>query len=315
MKIFSSHKTNEGSKSNRLNEAQHSFFFENGYLVLPAFFNDDEVASINAAVDRAWADRSIYNNLTISAYTGTTSYVETYMRNVDQAARRFQHKLNHLYLYDPRVLDLIYSDKLHGVLSELVGGEPLLFNGLNMEHGTEQRMHIDTFYMPPRTFGKMVATWIALEDIHPDSGPLSYYPGSHQIAPYTFSHGAIWAIQDEMPSFDEYYNAELAKRDLQQQEFCPRKGDVFIWHAQLYHGGGRINNRALTRRSMVNHFWTLEDYRADSVEIRPGKFMLRHDRMFVASNFVERPADSVPRLCTDNIRDVPRSTKTAAALV
>lgn len=271
---------------------QLSSFFENGYLVLPNLFTDDEVEMVKAAVDRAWSDRSIYNNLTVSAYTGTAKYTETYVRYVDPEARQFQHKLNHLYLYDPRVLDLLYSDKLYRVLAELLQASPLLFNGLNMEHGTEQRMHIDTFYMPPRTFGKMVATWLALEDIHPDSGPLSYYPKSNQIPPYKFSHGEIWAVQDEMPAFDAYYDKELADRGLTQEGFCPRKGDVFIWHAQLYHGGGKINNRALTRRSMVNHFWSYEDYTDGAIEVRPGKYMLRHDRMFVAPNFVERPAQS-----------------------
>jgi len=273
-----------------LKDEQLSFFFENGYLVLPKLFTDDEVAAVNAAVDRAWADRSIYNNLTISAYTGSPKYAETYLRHVDADARQFQHKLNHLYLYDPRVLDLLYSDKLHAVLAELLKAPPLLFNGLNMEHGTEQRLHIDTFYMPPRTFGKMVATWLALEDIHPDSGPLRYYRKSNQIPAYKFSHGGIWAVPDEMPAFDAYYDEELAQRGLQAEEFCPKKGDVFIWHAQLYHGGGRINDRALTRRSMVNHFWTRDDYREDAIEVRSGKFMLRNDRMFVAPNFVERPS-------------------------
>jgi phytanoyl-CoA hydroxylase len=273
-----------------LSREERSFFFENGYLVLPKLFTDSEVTAITAAVDRAWADRSIYNNLTISAYTGTANYIETYLRNVDPGARQQQHKLNHLYLYDPRVLDLIYADKLQSVLAALLEGTPLLFNGLNMEHGTEQRMHIDTFYMPPRTFGKMVATWLALEDIHPDSGPLSYYPESNKIPAYKFSHGGIWAAPDEMPAFDRYYDQELQARGLKPEGFCPKKGDVFIWHAQLYHGGGKINNRVLTRRSMVNHFWTREDYPEAAIEIRPGKFMLRNDRMFVASNFVEKPA-------------------------
>jgi phytanoyl-CoA hydroxylase len=290
MQLFARAKTNAPTTQPRaLNNDQVSFFFENGYLVLPKLFTDDEVAAVTGAVDRAWADRSIYNNLTISAFTGTEKYVETYLRNVDPAARQFRHKLNHLYLYEPRVLDLLYQDKLYGVLAELLGGKPLLFNGLNMEQGTEQRMHIDTFYMPPRTFGKMVATWLALENIHPDSGPLSYYPKSNQIPAYKFSHGNIWALQDEMPAFDAYYDKKLADRQLKPEGFCPKKGDVFIWHAQLYHGGGKINDTALTRRSMVNHFWTYEDYLADAIEVRPGRFMLRQDRMFVAPNFVERP--------------------------
>ena len=274
-----------------LDPAQAASFIENGYLILPQLFSDEEVTAINNAVNRAWADRSIYNNLTISAYTGTEKYVETYLRYVDREARNFRYKLNHLYLYDPRVFDLLYSEKFYGILAELLQDKPVVFNGLNMEHGTEQRMHIDTFYMPPRSFSKMVATWIALEDIDPDSGPLNYVPKSHHIPAYHFSHGEIWAKHDEMPAFDAYYEKELAERGLVTRKFCPKKGDVFIWHAQLYHGGGAINNRSLSRRSMVNHFWTYNDYRADVVEVRPGKFMLRQDRMFVASNFVERPLD------------------------
>ncbi|MFL6527212.1 MAG: phytanoyl-CoA dioxygenase family protein [Chthoniobacterales bacterium] len=289
MQLFSRPKSKPSSSSNgHLDPAKLSFFFDNVYLIFPKLFHDEEVDAINAAIDRAWVDRSIYNNLTISAYPGEPNYTETYLRNVDRDARQSRYKLNHLYLYDPRVLDLIYSDKLHSILTELLQAKPLLFNGLNMERGTEQPMHIDTFYMPPRSFGKMVATWLALEDIHPDSGPLSYYPRSHEIAAYKFSHGEIWAKHEEMPAFYSYYEPEVAKRGLKPEEFCPKKGDLFIWHAQLYHGGGRINNRALTRRSMVNHFWTYDDYAEGAIEIRPGKFMLRQDRMFVAPNFVER---------------------------
>jgi phytanoyl-CoA hydroxylase len=279
----------EAAHKPALDAKEVSFFFENGYVVIPKLFNDEEVAAINAAVDRAWADRSIYNNLTISAYTSTADYIETYLRNCDPAARQFRHKLNHLYLYDARVLDLLMADKLQNALAQLLDGTPLLFNGLNMEHGTEQRMHIDTFYMPPRTFGKMATTWLALEDIHPDSGPLSYYSKSNHIAPYKFSHGGIWAIQDEMPAFDAYYEGELTRRGLKPEGFCPKKGDVFIWHAQLYHGGGKIHNSALSRRSMVNHFWTVEDYREQAVEVRPGKFVLRNQHMFVSPVFVDRP--------------------------
>ena len=289
MQLFRRSKPTRPSSNGHLDAAKVSFFFENGYLVLPKLFNDEEVAAINGAVDRAWADRSIYNNLTISAYTGTENYTETYLRYVDRDARNFRYKLNHLYLYEPRVLDLLYSEKLYSVLAELLQDKPVVFNGLNMEHGTEQRMHIDTFYMPPRTFGKMVASWIALEDIHPDSGPLTYVPKSNQIPAYRFSHGEIWAKQEEMPAFDEYYGEELANRRLKSETFSPKKGDVFIWHAQLYHGGGAINNRSLTRKSMVNHFWSYEDYRDEAIEIRPGKYMIRHDRMFVAPNFVDSP--------------------------
>ena len=62
------------SRRGVLSEDQISSFFENGYLVLPKLFSDEEVAAVNAAVDRAWSDRSIYNNLTVSAFTADNGW-------------------------------------------------------------------------------------------------------------------------------------------------------------------------------------------------------------------------------------------------
>ncbi len=272
-------------QADALDKKQLQSFHENGYVVLPKFFSDDELAMVQHAMDRAWGDSSIYNNLTVSAYTGTPQYTETYLRNVDRDARNYQYKLNHLYLYDARVLGLLMSDKLQKVLGRLLDGTPLMFNGLNFEKGSEQRFHFDTFYMPPKTYGKMVATWIALEDIHPDSGPLNYYPKSNQIPAYRFGHGGIWAVPSEMPEFDKYVDREIAERGLRPEGFSPKKGDMFIWHAQLYHGGGKINDRSRTRKSMVNHFWTVEDDRERALEVAPGKFMLRNQDIFVSPIF------------------------------
>ena len=196
------------------------------------------------------------------------------------------YKLNHLYLYDHRVLSLLLSDKLQTVLARLLDGAPLLFNGLSVEKGTEQRLHFDTFYMAPRTPNKMVVTWMALEDVRPDSEPLTYVPKSHLIPPYRFSHGGIWAVQEEMAAFDKYIGPALEARGLKPEQVCPRKGDLLIWHGQLYHGGGRIENPGSTRRSMVNHFWRMEDYPRDwAYEARPGGYVLRTEHMFVAANF------------------------------
>ena len=63
----------------------------------------------------------------------------------------------------------------------------MAFQTPNLEFGSQQEFHFDTFRMPAPIENKMVAAWIALEDVHPDSGPLRYYPGSHKIPPFRFS--------------------------------------------------------------------------------------------------------------------------------
>jgi ectoine hydroxylase-related dioxygenase (phytanoyl-CoA dioxygenase family) len=274
-----------------LSTEEVEFFFREGYLIKRNVLALSEVNSVNEAVDRCWQDKSIYNNATISAFTATTRYTETYIRNVDASARLESYKLNHLYLYDPATLSVIMNSAIHEIVSQLLDGTPLLFNSLNMETGTEQRFHFDTFYMAPRTKDKMVVAWMALEDSRPRSGALRYYPKSHLIAPYVYSHGGIAAVNSEMPEFDEYIDRELRERGLESTEFYPHLGDVFFWHGQLYHGGSPIEDRSTTRRSMVTHFWRVQDTPPEMcLRVGDDSYILAPERMFVAPSFTPDPA-------------------------
>ncbi len=114
--------------------------------------------------------------------------------------------------------------------------------------------------MPPVLPYRMVAAWVALEDIDPDAGPLQYYPGSNNIPPYLFSHGKLNWVPEEMDGFTEYMDRKVAELGLSPKTYCPKKGDVLIWHPLLLHGGGKIKNPLLTRRSIVSHYFAAADY-------------------------------------------------------
>jgi ectoine hydroxylase-related dioxygenase (phytanoyl-CoA dioxygenase family) len=52
---------------------------------------------------------------------------------------------------------------------------------LTFYKGSQQSIHVDYPYVRCQTqLAKLAASWIPLEDIHPESGPLVYYPGSHK---------------------------------------------------------------------------------------------------------------------------------------
>jgi ectoine hydroxylase-related dioxygenase (phytanoyl-CoA dioxygenase family) len=281
-----SHPVSAIPPSRALTTQQLRSFADDGFLVLPEFIDHATVQSLNDATDRVWQDRSIYNPITISAFTNSAAYTETYLRNVDRSARNQNYKLNHLYLYDAFVRGLLLGDRVQAIATQLLEGPPLLFNSLSMEWGSEQRYHFDTLYMPPPVPNKMVVFWFALEDVRPGSGAIQYYPGSHEIPPYRFSHGQIWAIQAEMDAFDRYVESEIASRGLEPVQFHPRRGDAFIWHAQLYHGGSPIADRTLTRKSLVAHYWRAQDVPREHVwEAAPGRFILDPRWMCVATNF------------------------------
>ena len=121
----------------------------------------------------------------------------------------------------------------------------------------------------------LAASWIALEDGSPDSGPLRYYAGSHKIPPFLFSTGAITAVDAEMPRYYEYMQRELERRGIKAETFVPKIGDVFIWHSQLYHGGEPIKNPALTRRSLVTHYWRAQDVPRRHGSVGPHRYYFR----------------------------------------
>ena len=59
----------------------------------------------------------------------------------------------------------------------LMEREPKLLQTIASHKGSQQAPHSDSIHMTTYPLGYLTAAWIAMEDIHPDSGPLVYYPG------------------------------------------------------------------------------------------------------------------------------------------
>jgi phytanoyl-CoA hydroxylase len=243
-----------------LSEEQRRSWEEDGFVVLKSFFDAGRVEAVNQLVESLWENpRSRPPAIETDVFVDTPEERRIPFREAPDSARRVPYKLNNLYLQFEEVRRLSLDPRLSGVLDELLGGTPLLFNTLNLEKGSQQRSHFDTFYMPPRVPGKMVATWIALEATHDDNGPLRYFPRSHKIPPYRFSHGKLNAITREMEAFDAYIEPLLRERGISPLRFHAEPGDVFIWNGQLYHGGDPIKDPASTRKSMVSHYFRARD--------------------------------------------------------
>jgi phytanoyl-CoA hydroxylase len=229
-------------------------FERDDFLILPQFYTPDAIdalqTSVNATVTKK-PPRITCDDMT----TGERLLLK------DAGRRRSisQLKINDLYLEMPNVRDLALNDRISPILSQLLEQTPLLCNSLYFEKGSVQPIHSDSLSMTPRTVNHLIAIWVALEDAHPDSGPLEYYPGSHKIEPMRFSDGWFHANQDEMPQWNSYVMGEVAQRGLVKQSFAAKKGDVFIWHANLMHGCGPISDLNRTRKSFVFHYFSMAD--------------------------------------------------------
>jgi len=244
-----------------LTPEQRKTWDENGYLLLKNFYSASDIDSINSLIDGLWDHRaSLGSQYVIDIFFDSIDERRVYMADAPTSARNQPYKLNDLYLSQPLIREMVVGQRLAPILRALLEGFPMVCNSLNFEFGSQQDYHFDTFYMPSPTPNKMVASWIALENSTLENGPLRYYPGSHKIPPYLFSNGSTLAIDSEMDQFKGYINKEIEQRGLKSETLLADKGDVLIWHSQLLHGGSPIIDKSKTRKSLVTHYFTNEDF-------------------------------------------------------
>jgi len=249
-----------------LTAAQRRAWQQGGFLVIPGFFEPAEVERVERSLRSAW--EQCRPDVTVDdLVTGRRAR----MSDLSAEERAHQFKVNDLYLIDPEVRGICLSRRVGDIVTELLGDQPVLCNTLNLAKGSQQADHIDTLYMTPRTEERLVATWMALEDVADDAGPLRYYPQSHVIAPYRFENGGMHVVDAEMPRWAEYIATEVDGRGLAETRFLARRGDLFIWHAQLLHGGSEICDLGLTRNSLVSHFWGRADCEALGHDMAPAE--------------------------------------------
>jgi phytanoyl-CoA hydroxylase len=170
-------------------------------------------------------------------------------------------KINHIHCFSKAAARLSLTPDVVDFLTHIFSGPPSQLQSLTFWRGSQQPIHIDYPYVRQQTnLAYVAASWIPLEDIHPDAGPLGYYPGGHKPEKSGFfDWGGGSIIHDEQSSrspmeFAEYLWARMKAQGLDRVEFHPRKGDVLIWHGNLPHEGTQVKDPARTRKSYVTHY-------------------------------------------------------------
>lgn len=105
------------------------------------------------------------------------------------------------------------------------------------------------------------AVWIALGDVHPDSGPFQYVPGSHRwpqvtrnlIECYLDITDPLWPTKSEA-ILSPLFTAEIERRNAEVVTHLPKRGDVLIWHSRLLHRGSIARVPGHYRPGFIAHF-------------------------------------------------------------
>ena len=274
---------------------QKQFFETNGYLILPGALNDKTVSSLRDHLDDLWTRRATLDDVAIDLHFNTPDEERVHFRKAAAQARNQPYKILDLHLVDDIVRGVCTDRKIVDILRHLLDANPIVCNSLFFEWGSQQYPHFDTFFMPSPTRNKMAASWIALDRVTETNGPLYYYPKSHLIEPYRFSHGGINAVFSEVKTTaQDHIDRIIREHGLVKEFFLPKPGDILIWHAQLLHGGSPIINPAERRRSIVTHYWTDVDYpdAEQRIDLGDRRWLLRKPHQFVVDEDVMESVDA-----------------------
>lgn len=155
--------------------------------------------------------------------------------------------------------ELMANMRLHRFVNLILNATPVATQSLYFEYGSTQNLHRDPWYVVTTPVSSMVAAWIALEDIDPKSGPLSYIPGSHRLKYKPLKsgdivfHGSGVDQNDREEHIHDMWD-QIREAGLKVKQFLPRRGQALIWHSSLVHGGSRVIDSEMTRKSFVIHF-------------------------------------------------------------
>ncbi|HUR10043.1 MAG TPA: phytanoyl-CoA dioxygenase family protein [Flavitalea sp.] len=227
----------------------------NGFLVLPGFLDTATCNSITREIDHLLSTKKIQY-----AQENKIMFANRCSRLIDQVTQ---------------------NPLLKKVLSFILDKDVVPFQTINFIKGSEQRAHSDSIHMTTYPLGYLIAAWIALEDVDADNGPLFYYPGSHKL-PYmmneSFNEGEnfLRVGKKDYRDYEDMIELQIGELGLKKVELHVKKGDVFVWHANLLHGGSPILDTNRTRKSMVIHYFAKDVIKYHEITERPSLLEERH---------------------------------------
>lgn len=242
-----------------------------------------ELIEIGFSILPGIQDRALVDRAREDYYQYLEAHAEKAKMNRDEAGRQF--RLTNFHTCSEAAMQLAKNEEVMRVLDFLFDRESAVHTSLTFQYSTMQALHRDAPYFHTFPESLFFGVWTAMQDIDPDSGPLSYVPRSHRMQvdqweiynkelakgldPATALQSALHIYQSKITQFGE----QLGPRAYGML----KKGDVAIWHPQLIHGGSRANKPELKRHSMVVHSCPVDTY------------------VFVQDAFFQHQSETTPR--------------------
>lgn len=245
-------------------------WIKNGCLVLKSVVPERDIDEVNAFVENLFTTGTPNPDITLLGYTldpavGGDAVPHADLVKLSPEQRQANARLSPWRIHElrnqcPAAQRIFLNKRLNDVASLIFGRVARPRSTINFYLGSQQELHQDmaVFHVFPGNY--LIGAWIALEDISLDSGPLRYAPGSHKsgIYPGFSNHPQATLRTCPLSEYEGYYKFTNAEADAcgGAKYYHAKKGDVFLWHGMLVHGGSPVKDPSLTRKSMVIHYLT-----------------------------------------------------------
>jgi len=231
-------------------------FAADGYFITHLDLSAAEAEEIDRDVDRLWREKP--GNVAV-AYDSPPF---RFSFSDESAQRKPRYRIHELHVASPVAQRLVLDATLHRYASLILGETAVATQSLYFEFGSQQPLHRDSTVVPTPEFGRLVAAWIALEDITADSGPLAYVPGSQkfpfcELSPGSYVYDPSLHSAHDVERAVRFYDEHLRASGLPEHHFLAKRGDVLVWHSALMHGGAPPAAPERTRKSLVIHYSSL----------------------------------------------------------
>lgn len=119
------------------------------------------------------------------------------------------------------------------------------------DQNTETAPHQDDYYLDSVPYGKMVASWFALEDIDPRAGQFYVLDGTNKLS---FDLSSTEKVANHL--YMEIFKKHLAENRAKYRMINPvlKKGDVLFWDSKIIHGSTTTLDRKFSRKSLTAHY-------------------------------------------------------------
>jgi phytanoyl-CoA hydroxylase len=232
-------------------EAVAQYYAEHGFVVLRGIIPDElcDLTRTAFAEEVRPYDGFLYRQATADPerhlWTSGGYMLNSLLNIQDLPSRQFP-------LFRAAGLNILTHPNLVAALEAIIGERPKIVQTMCFEGNPQTWAHQDTYYLDSTELGRMIAAWVAIEDIHPGAGRFFVYPGSHRISMPRNSGQLHVAFRHD--HYKELVLNVIRENRLECRAPALRKGDVLLWAAQTIHGSLETRVPSRSRASLTAHY-------------------------------------------------------------